>query len=355
MTDTMGQPQTSQSLTLTDLSSHPACLLIQANLSKLKEPLIIGIAGDSGSGKTRLSNGIRKLLGDRLVKTIEMDGYHKENREQRKASGKLPLDPSINNLELLKDHLSQIKQWKPVQIPIYNHETGDFDPPQEFKPTPIVIVEGLHALYSEFLPFYDFSIYVDASREIKWMWKKGRDTSDRGHDTEALEQEMFKREAAYKRWIDFQKTDAMIVVKIFPSQLPDMARYQFLGNLAADSFKIELLMEPAKKPLPSLILPFDLAMIMDFRVPPFLLASVPSKYWGRDVLDIHIDGEMSPQTVEALAGHLESCTGVPLHGGDTESTVRSLDPVSSMRFTQLLITWRFLELINQKLTEALQQ
>jgi hypothetical protein len=91
-------------------------------------------------------------------------------------------------------------------------------------------------------------------------------------------------------------------------------------------------------------------MIMDVHVPPFMLASVPSKYWGRDVLNIHIDGEMSPEKVSALAQHIEGYTGIPTSENNTPSSLEHLDPVSSMKFTQLLITWRFLELMNQKLT-----
>lgn len=315
------------------------------DLSKLKQPIIIGIAGDSGSGKTRFSKGIRQLLGEESVYTIEMDGYHKENREQRKASGRLPLDPEMNKLDLVLEHLKQLKQKNPIDIPVYNHESGNFDPPHPFNPTPIIILEGLFALYPEFLPYMDFTIYVDPSRDVKWHWKKNRDMHDRGHEAKTLEDEMLKREAAYKRWIDFQKTNATIVVKIFQSQIRHLARYEFTGTLHPDCYKYELLIEPSKNPLPSLPLPFDLAMITDIHTPPFQLASVPGKYWGRDILTIHIDGELAPNTVGALANHIERCTGHTLDLGS------QLDPVSTTRFTQLLIAWRFLELVNQKLHE----
>ncbi len=140
----------------------------QINLSHLKQPIIIGIAGDSGSGKTRFSKGIRQLLGPERVFTIEMDGYHKENREERKKSGRLPLDPAMNHLDLVLTHLQQLKEGKSIQLPIYNHDSGNFDPPISFSPTPIIILEGLFALYPEFLPYLDFTIYVDPSRDVKW-------------------------------------------------------------------------------------------------------------------------------------------------------------------------------------------
>jgi len=119
-------------------------------LKQLRSPIIVGVSGDSGSGKTTFSNGIRRLIGNDLVSTICTDGYHKEDREQRKLSGRLPLDPDANHLDLLAAHLSDLKQKKTISVPIYNHGTGAFDPPEVFVPTPIVVVEGLHVLYSSF-------------------------------------------------------------------------------------------------------------------------------------------------------------------------------------------------------------
>lgn len=325
-------------------------LFSRENFATFAQPVIIGVAGDSGCGKTRFSRGIRQLLGEGFVQSIEMDGYHKENREQRKVSGIIPLDPSANKFDELVSHLEKIKKGETVHIPVYNHETGDFDEPRLLTPTPIILLEGLHALYPEFAQFLDFSIYVDTSRQVKWNWKKNRDMKDRGHDVQALEEEMLKREALYKRFIDFQKTSATIVIKIFESQLHHFARYELTKPLDPECYKVELLMEPAAKPLPSLVLPLDLSVITDIHTPPFLLASVASKYWGRDILNIHLDGELSHQTVKSLEDHIEQSTGVSLTSSSTEKHA-NLDTMPTLRFAQLLIAWRFLEYIHQKFEE----
>lgn len=333
-----------------------ACSMLQANLSRQKQPFIMGITGDSGSGKTTFSDGIRRLFGKDLVKTIQMDGYHKENRAQRKISGSLPLDPSANHLDKLRDHLQGLKQGKIVDIPIYNHNTGDFDPPQPFTPSPIIIVEGLHALYPQLLPFLDFTIFVDPCREVKWQWKFERDVKKRGHRAEVLEEEMLKREAAYKRWIDFQKTNAHVVIKIFNSRLKEFARYEFTHKLPEKFYKVELIIVPSRAPLPSLPLPFDLAAIMDMSGPPFLLAAVPCIYWGRNIINVHLDGAISEKTIEALEQHIVGCTGIPVNYEAEEGDTRSLakaEEISATQFTQLIIAWRFLEEINFKLIERL--
>lgn len=324
-------------------------------VSKLSEPLIVGIAGDSGSGKTKFSEGIRKLLGSSIVQTIEMDGYHKENRLQRKNSKRSPLEPEANNFQLLRQHLGLIKRREPFAVPIYNHERGDFDTPRTFNPSPVVILEGLHALYPEFTPFIDFTIYVDPARSIKWQWKKERDIIVRGHDEHKLLEEMYAREALYKRWIDFQKTNATVVIKILPTEIPKLARYEYTGVMCTDCYKYELIMEPPNIPLPSVPIPLDLSFITDNHTPSFLLASVASRYWGKAMVTVHVDGELHPQTVAALNEHVESfCSHKEM---DTQQEFRAiesireaLDPVSTTRFTQLLIAWRFLALLSEKAT-----
>jgi phosphoribulokinase len=310
--------------------------------------MLIGIAGDSGSGKTTYSNGIRRLLGTDLVQTITMDGYHKENRTQREQSGILPLDPSANHLSLLKEHLQTIKQGKPVQIPIYNHKSGDFETPILFTPSPIVIIEGLHALYSELLPFLDFTIYVDPSRDVKWDWKYERDVRYRGHEVKQLTDEMHKREDAYKRFIDFQKTDADIVIKIFKSKMHEFARYEPLKPFVSN-YKVELIMKPASSPLPTITLPFDLANMVGIHQEPFLLAAVPSFYWGKMATAVHLDGILAKQTVEALEKYLVSLTNVPVESAMGMTQTNPQEALTAVQFAQLLIVWRFLEAVSQKL------
>lgn len=325
---------------------------IRSKLEELKGPIIIGIAGDSGSGKTTYSNGIRRLLGTDIVKTITLDGYHKENRSERLLSGRLPLDSSANNLDLIFAHLTELKQGKSVQVPVYNHLSGNFDPPKKFDPSPIIIIEGLHALYPEFLPLLDFTIYVDPSREVKWEWKYERDVKKRGHQTEELTKEMLKREAAYKRWIDFQKTGADIVIKIKPSQMKDFARYEMIGKIPQSCYKVELIISDIDVKLPDVSLPFNLAAILGSNQPPFLMAATPSMYWGKKVSAVHIDGILSQDTVESLERHIVSLTGIDVEQMlQTQYTTFGVgcEQVTAVQFAQLLIVWRFLEVIKQKI------
>ncbi len=316
-------------------------------LQQLRSPIIIGVAGDSGSGKTTYSNGIRRLLGTDLVETICTDGYHKEDREQRKKSGRLPLDPEANYLDLLATHLRTLKQNKAIEVPMYNHATGKLDPPVPFSPTPIVVVEGLHALYPELLDWLDFTVYVDPNHDVKWQWKWKRDIKRRGHKAEALEAEMTRREAAYKRWIDFQKTGATVTIKISPSHIEQLARHRLKSKLRENSYKVELIVQHSETPLPTLDIPLDLATMLDMKQAPLLIATVPSRYWGKDAIVIHIDGEITQRTVKDLESYITGFTGIPINEALPSE---AYEKVSATRFTQLLVAWRFMEQVNGILT-----
>lgn len=61
-----------------DFVFQPICITLRHQLKQLRQPIIVGVAGDSGSGKTNYSDGIRRLIGIDLVDTIAMDGYHKK-------------------------------------------------------------------------------------------------------------------------------------------------------------------------------------------------------------------------------------------------------------------------------------
>lgn len=303
-------------------------------------PILIGVAGDSGSGKTTYTNGLRRMLGRDIVGTIAMDGYHKEDRARRRLSGRLPLDPEANHLSVLRSHLEALRRGETVAIPIYNHGSGDFDPPRLMRAPPILVVEGLHALYSDFLPLLDFTVYVDPDRAIKWDWKVARDTQYRGHVVEYLNEEMLARESAYKRWIEFQKTDARVVIKIHRSRLGELAQNEYLGEPPENCFHMELIFQPVHADLPPLRLPFNLARALGPEPNPFMFAVVPRTYWGRRTTAIHIDGVMTRRTVSVLEKQIVQFTGIPL---STDESRMKHERMSAIQFTQLVVTWPILE------------
>lgn len=319
---------------------------LRALLRQHGRPILIGVAGDSGSGKTTYTNGLRRMLGPDIVATLSTDGYHKENREQRRRSGRIPLDPEANRLELLQQHLEQLRRGESVEVPVYNHRSGDFERPRRLAPPTILVVEGLHALYPQFLPLLDFTVFVEPDRAIKQRWKIARDIAYRGHAVEYLTEEIRRREAGYKRWIEFQKTDADVVIKIHHSRLPELAEQQLLGDLPAVCYHMELIFRPIQMPLPALRVPLNLARMLGEEPNPFLCCVIPRNYWGRRANAIHLDGVMTRRSVAALERQIVEFTGIPLV---TRKPGQQHERVSAIQFTQLLVIWPILEHIAHQL------
>ncbi|WP_290632234.1 phosphoribulokinase [Aquisalimonas sp.] len=313
---------------------------LRSLLQSARRPILLGVAGDSGSGKTTYTHGIRRLLGNDMVTSIPLDGYHREDRAQRRRSGRLPLDPANNHLDLVEEHLRALRAGKPVEVPVYNHQTGCFDAPQIVRPAPVVVIEGLHALYQHLLPQLDFALYVDTDRDVKWRWKFERDVSYRGHDPAELENEIQRREAAYKQWIDFQKTSADVVVKIHESDLGELAHQQYDGPVPDNCYHMEIVTAPVDLHLPPLHLPMNLNAAMEADARPFMLAVVPSSYWGKRVNVTHIDGVTPFDAMQRLEEDIMALTGI---ARDLDSCLVSDEAQNStMRLAQSLVAWPFL-------------
>lgn len=103
-------------------------------------------------------------------------------------SGRTALHTDEQKFDLMFEQLNDLKNGKSVMKPIYNHVNGTLDTPEEIKPTPIVIIEGLHPFVDERVrELLDFTIYLDISDEIKFAWKIQRDMMERGHSLESIQ------------------------------------------------------------------------------------------------------------------------------------------------------------------------
>ncbi|KAB7627647.1 phosphoribulokinase [Alkalilimnicola sp. S0819] len=321
---------------------------IRELLPSAHRPILLAVAGDSGSGKTTYTDGIRRLLGSDVVASISLDGYHKEDRAQRRLSGRLPLDPKANHLRQARADLNALRAGQTVDIPVYDHVSGRFAEPRRVEPAPVIVVEGLHALYPELQKLMDFTLYVDSDREVKWRWKFQRDVHVRGYRPDEVKRDMQRREVAYKRWIDFQKTHADVIVKIHESELASLAVEEYEGRLPDDCHHMEVIVTPTAVPLPALYLPVDLNGMTKQDALPFMLANVPSSYWGRPVNVVHVDGVIPGAALQQLENEIMSYTGLPA----VESLGQpSVGPASTLRFTQLLVAWPALGRISGLLRE----
>jgi len=298
-------------------------------LEEYEGSLIIGVAGDSGSGKTTFTKSISNLLGKELVSFFSLDDYHTEDRKTRKQTRHLPLDPSINNLELAGEHLRELRNGRAVMKPVYNHQSGKIEGPVIFEPKKIVIVEGLHTLYDELRRYIDLKIYVEPSREIKWKWKLNRDVNERGYDKSAVEEEMRKREPYYKRYIDFQKIYADIVIKIKNSL------FSF-----DDSYMVELLLKHLDFELSGIDMHLSLTSLINNSQRAMSMAYRDDYYYEKYVSRLTFDGFMPMSAIYELEEKIKEYTGF-----SENYILEKEEYMNSIDIAQLLVTWYFVEMM----------
>lgn len=182
-------------------------------------PVLLGIVGDSGSGKTTISRGLVRVLGDAFVARFSTDDYHRYDRRQRAERGLTPLDPACNYLDILTQHLRHIRANEPVLKPTYRHVDGTFGPPEYFLPRAFVVAEGLLAFHTQELrEMFDVRVYLDPPEELRRAWKLARDVSRRNYTTDEVLRELDRREADAEAFIRPQRHHADIVVSFQPGR-----------------------------------------------------------------------------------------------------------------------------------------
>lgn len=298
----------------------------------------IGVAGDSGSGKTTFTRAIREIFGEDLTSTISMDDYHILDRTQRREQNITPLSPEANDFTLLAQHLADLKAGKTVQKPVYNHISGTIEPPVPFSPAKILIIEGLHAFAVPALRrLLDFTIFVDPTDEVKASWKIARDTGRRGYAREEVLAEMEARRPDYRAYVAPQRGVADAVISIAVSRY---AREEGESGIYAAT----LLQEKQDKTIESISLTFDLFSMCSLSDRNFLLEFHEQVLDGRRMGAITFDGELQYGVIRRLEQTVEAQTGVhPISIFAGRSYVTASDVI------QLILSWR---IINKRIAIA---
>jgi phosphoribulokinase len=176
--------------------------------------VLLGLAGDSASGKTTLSRGIEYVLGVERVARICTDDYHRYDRATRAAIGVTPLAPEANRMDLAAEHLRALARGQAVTKPTYDHHTGTFGPDETVEPGEIVIVEGLVPLAERITrDVIDVGVFLDPEEELRRRWKLERDVFERGYQPRQVVEELRRREPDARRYVRPQRELADVVVR----------------------------------------------------------------------------------------------------------------------------------------------
>ena len=279
-----------------------------ATSGSVPRAIVVGVVGDSGAGKTTLTRGLERVIGDSHVTRVSADDYHRYDRRQRRELGVTPLHPDSNHLDILTQHLTHLRRGEPVLKPVYSHQSGEFEPPVYLRPAKFLLVEGLLNFHTETLrSLHDVRVVVAPPEELRRAWKLKRDCTRRGYTTDEVLAELDTRQADAEAYIRPQTSHADIVVA-------------FSQDLSADVILRDTLPHP------------DLSPLIDDSGPALIKRE-------REWL-FHIPGDLDPRLAAELeeavwermsfASHLrirrlgEFTVGTDLHRSDSLALVQLL-------------------------------
>ena len=164
-------------------------------------------------GKSTISEILYSFFGKHNTTKIEIDNYHKYERDSAVWNIKTHLDPTVNNLSLYKKQLTEIISGNEEKIREYNHLTGRFDEGKNIKVNDFMIIEGLHTLLMEDLNgFYNIKIYLDTEKSIKDKFKIERDLA-RNKTLESIEQQIKDRKNDFEKFIKPQQNQSDLYIE----------------------------------------------------------------------------------------------------------------------------------------------
>jgi len=328
-------------------------------LQMATNPVIIGVAADSGCGKstfmrrlTSIFGGESKLLDigretntlvSEMTTVICLDDYHKWDRTGRKSNPEWPdgitaLHEACQDWDKMAADVTDLKAGKTVSKPIYNHITGELDPVEEVPATPIVIFEGLHPLHDPRVnEALDLSIYLDITDEVKFAWKAQRDIAERGATMDEVQAAIDSRKPDFAAYVEPQKSKADIVIQVLMSEVVPDGTGKFL--------KVKFIQKKDCKVL-------DPAYLMDegstISWTPnseklaskvgVKLASYSDEWFGQPVSVVEMDGAVD-KLEEIIYLESQLCaTGTKFYGELTEQIVQNKDAPGSDNGTGLMQT-----------------
>jgi uridine kinase len=155
----------------------------------MRRPILVGIAGGSGSGKTTVAEEIMHETGQPMV-FLKQDSYYRNfdglTIEQKRA---INYDhPSAYDDDLLIEHLRQLLEGRGVDVPVYNYARYEREAwTEHVEPLPVIILEGILVLENAALrDLLDIKLYVDTDPDVRFIRRLLRDTRERGRSVESV-------------------------------------------------------------------------------------------------------------------------------------------------------------------------
>lgn len=156
----------------------------------MRKPVVIGVAGGSGSGKTSVTKAIYESFKGHSITMLQQDYYYKDQsdlpfEERLKTNYDHPL--AFDN-DLLIEHISTLLRYEPIEKPVYDYSLHTRSKEIiEVEPKDVIILEGILVLEDERLRnLMDIKLFVDTDADIRIIRRLSRDIKERGRTLDSV-------------------------------------------------------------------------------------------------------------------------------------------------------------------------
>ncbi len=181
------------------------------------KPFVIGVAGGSGSGKSTVTRQVLASIGPQMASVVFQDDYYcDQSHLSPKARRKTNYDhPQAFDWPLLVQHLQTLCRGEPIEMPTYDFSQDNRAAlTTTVKPAPVIVVEGLFALYdADLRAMMSLKIFVDTAPDVRFIRRLQRDIAERGRSTESvITQYMDTVRPMHKQFIEPTKRHADVIL-----------------------------------------------------------------------------------------------------------------------------------------------
>lgn len=153
-------------------------------------PLVIGVAGGSGSGKTTVAEMVLRRVGRQRIAYLPHDAYYRDLTKllpNQRAEVNFDHPDSLES-ELMREQILTLKEWKAIELPVYDFTTHSRTAQTiHVEPRRVILVEGILIYADEHLrPLFDVKIFVDTDSDIRFIRRLQRDIRERGRTTDTV-------------------------------------------------------------------------------------------------------------------------------------------------------------------------
>ncbi len=179
------------------------------------QPYLIGLAGDSGSGKTTIANLFKDIFGEKNTAILTGDDMHKWERGHKMWNNVTHLNPAANRLHAELKNALYLKEGNAIQRCHYDHKNGKFTLPEKFESKKVILFEGLHSLFlNKMRTIFDLKIFINPEEQLRLHWKILRDVKERGYNKEKIFEQIKKREEDSQKYIQTQEQYADLSISL---------------------------------------------------------------------------------------------------------------------------------------------